>query len=302
MTPTAVAVIGLGLMGSRMAARLLGAGHRVRGYDPDLARMEEFRMAGGEEAGSPVEAVEGAWAVLLSLPNSDVSRQVCLEASGIAAAPSRPLFVFDATTGRPSDAVEIGQSLGELGIEYGDATVSGNAPVAAAGQLVVMFGGSSEAYEAGQPIFTAIGRSHHHVGPVGAGSRMKLIVNHVLAIHRLALAEGLVVAELASLDLGATLEVLKDSLAYSKAMDVWGERIIAGDHLPPSARLRQSHKDARLILEHGRQLGAPLLLMEVVEAALEEGEQRGLADFDNSAVAEVVRRRAGIGRWPEEEG
>ncbi|HKX75477.1 MAG TPA: NAD(P)-dependent oxidoreductase [Acidimicrobiia bacterium] len=301
MKPTAVAVIGLGLMGSRMAARLLGAGHRVRGYDPDPARMEEFRVAGGEEAGSPVEAVEGTWAALLSLPNSDVSRQVCLEDAGIAAA-GRPLYVFDATTGRPSDAVEIGQSLGEVGIEYGDATVSGNAPVAAAGQLVVMFGGSTEAYEAGEPIFTAIGRSHHHVGPVGAGSRMKLIVNHVLAIHRLALAEGLVVAELASLDLGATLEVLKDSLAYSKAMDIWGERIIAGDHLPPSARLRQSHKDARLILEHGRQLGASLLLMEVVEAALEQGEQGGLADFDNSAVAEVVRRRAGIGRWPEEEG
>ncbi len=295
----AIAVIGLGLMGSRMAARLLAAGHWVRGFDPDPARMDEFAAAGGEGAASPAAAVEGCWAALLSLPNSDVSRHVCLGEEGIAAASTRPLLVLDATTGRPGDAVEIARGLREAGIEYGDTTVSGNAPVAAAGELVVMFGGSGEAYRTAQPIFQAIGRSHHHVGPVGAGSRMKLIVNHVLAIHRMALAEGLVVAELASLDLAATLDVLKDSLAYSKAMDFWGERIIAGDHDPPSSRLRQSHKDARLILEHGQELGAPLDLMEVVEAALTEGEDNGLADLDNSAVAEVVRRRAGIGRWPE---
>jgi 3-hydroxyisobutyrate dehydrogenase-like beta-hydroxyacid dehydrogenase len=294
-------MIGLGLMGSRMAARLLAAGHRVRGFDPDPARMAEFASAGGEGDRSPRAAVEGCWAALLSLPNSDISGRVCLGQEGIVESTERPLFVYDATTGRPGDAIAIAEGLAAAGIEYGDTTVSGNAPVAAAGQLVVMFGGEAEAYRAGRPVFEAIGRSHHHVGPVGAGARMKLIVNHVLAIHRLALAEGLVVAELAQLDLAATLEVLKDSLAYSKAMDVWGERIIEGDHEVPSARLRQSHKDARLILEHGRGLGAWLGLMEVVESALAEGEEHGLADFDNSAVAEVVRRRAGIGRWPEKE-
>jgi 3-hydroxyisobutyrate dehydrogenase-like beta-hydroxyacid dehydrogenase len=92
------------------------------------------------------------------------------------------------------------------------------------------------------------------------------------------------------------LEVLKDGVAYSKAMDLWGERIIAGDHYPPSARVRQSHKDARLITEHAQALGAPTALVDVVRAALEEAEASGLADADNSAVAEVVRRRAGIGR------
>jgi 3-hydroxyisobutyrate dehydrogenase-like beta-hydroxyacid dehydrogenase len=125
---------------------------------------------------------------------------------------------------------------------------------------------------------------------------MKLLVNHALTIHRMALAETLVVAELAGLDLDATLEVLKDSLAYSKAMDAWGDRMIAGDHYEPYARLRQSAKDARLIVEHGHDVEAPVALVEVVAAALAEGENTGLADFDNSAVMEVVRRRAGVGR------
>ncbi len=72
--------------------------------------------------------------------------------------------------------------------------------------------------------------------------------------------------------------------------------MIAGDHEPPDARLRQSHKDARLIVDHGRDLGATVNLSLVVRAAFAEGEEAGLGDLDNSAIAEVVRRRAGIGR------
>jgi 3-hydroxyisobutyrate dehydrogenase-like beta-hydroxyacid dehydrogenase len=125
---------------------------------------------------------------------------------------------------------------------------------------------------------------------------MKLIVNHALTVHRMALAEALVVAELADMDLKTTLDVLKDSLAYSKAMDVWGDQMVAGDHQHPYSRLRQSHKDARLIVEHGLELGATMDLAQVARAALAEGEETGLAEMDNSSVVEVVRRRAGIGR------
>ena len=291
-----VAVIGLGLMGSRMSGHLISAGHRVRGYDPDPARLAELESKGGVAAGSPAEAVQGCWAALLSLPTSDVSREVCLGGDGIGAAGVSHLYVYDTTTGRPGDAVEIAAALVDAGVAYSDSTVSGNSEVAERGALVVMVGGSKEAYDSGRPIFEAIGRSHHHVGPVGSASRMKLIVNHALTVHRMALAEALVVAELAGMDLETTLEVLKDSLAYSKAMDVWGDRMVRGDHEHPFARLRQSHKDARLIVEHGLELGATMDLAQVARAALAEGEESGLADLDNSSVAEVVRRRAGLGR------
>jgi len=291
-----VAVIGLGLMGSRMSANILAAGYRVRGYDPDPARSAELAGKGGVVTGSPTEAVQGCSVALLSLPTSEVSRQVCLGEGGIGGAGVSPLYVYDTTTGRPGDAVEIADALADSGVVYTDSTVSGNSEVAERGELVVMVGGPEEAYQAGRAVFEAIGRSHHHVGPVGSASRMKLIVNHALTVHRMALAEALVVAELAEMDLETTLAVLKDSLAYSKAMDVWGERMVRGDHEHPFARLRQSHKDARLIMEHGLELGATMDLAEVARAALAEGEETGLADLDNSSVAEVVRRRAGIGR------
>jgi len=296
MSGGALAVIGLGLMGSRMSRHLIAAGHQLRGFDPDPARMAEFEEKGGVVTTSPAEAVQGCWAALLSLPTSDVSREVCLGDDGIGGAGATGLFVYDTTTGRPGDAIEIAGSLAESGVTYSDTTVSGNSEVAEKGELVVMLGGSEDAYLKGRAIFEAIGRSHHHVGPVGTASRMKLIVNHALTIHRMALAEAIVVAELAGMDLNTTLEVLKDSLAYSKAMDVWGDRIVSGDHEHPYARLRQSHKDARLIVEHGLELGATMDLAQVARAALAEGEETGLADMDNSSVAEVVRRRAGIGR------
>lgn len=291
-----IAVIGLGLMGSRMSKRLLDHGFRLRGYDPEPARLEEFGKAGGVPADTAASAVEGCWAALLSLPDSDVSREVCLGRDGIAASSVSGLTVYDTTTGRPADAVEIAHALAKRGVVFCDSTVSGNSALARSGDLVVMMGGPEDAYERGRPIFEAIGRSHHHVGPVGSGSRTKLIVNHLLTIHRMALAEVLVAAEMAGMDLDSTLHVLKDGLAYSRAMDAWGDSMISSDHLSLSSRLRQSRKDARLILEHGLELGTPMNLMAVVMEALAEGEASGLGDLDNSSIIEVVRRRAGIGR------
>lgn len=299
-TPTsALAVIGLGLMGSRMSRRLLDDGFRLRGFDPEDRRRGQLQNLGGEVAASPAEAVQECWGAMLSLPDSDISREVCLGKGGIAESGVTPLVVFDTTTGRPGDAVAIAASLADVGITYSDATLSGNSAMAERGELVVMVGGPADAYGLGIPVFESIGRSHHHVGDTGAGCRMKLLVNHILTIHRLALAEGLVTAELAGMDLETTLDVLIDSLAYSKAMDTWGGRMIAGDHAGPSSRLRQGYKDARLIVEQGQSLCAPTALVEVARDTLAEGEASGLADLDNSSVIEVLRRRAGIGRIQE---
>lgn len=296
MENTGIAVIGLGLMGSRLAARLLGDGFRVHGFDTDPQAVMDFEKLGGVPTNSPLAAVSDCWGVLLSLPDSDVSREVCLGRHGIAESVKSPLYVYDTTTGRPQDAVSIAAALADRGVAYCDATLSGNGETAELGQLVVMVGGSTKAYHKGQSVFESIGRSHHHVGGAGSGSLTKLIVNHVLMIHRMALGEALVVAELSDLDLATTLDVLRDGLAYSRAMDAWGDRMVAGDHENPFSRIRQSHKDSQLIVDNGQDVGAPLDLVGVVRAALAEAERNGLGDLDNSAVIEVVRRRAGVGR------
>jgi 3-hydroxyisobutyrate dehydrogenase-like beta-hydroxyacid dehydrogenase len=290
-----VGLVGLGLMGSAMAPRLTAAGGTVVGCDIDEARRVEHLSRGGEIAASPKQVAARCDVVVLSLPTSEVAREVCLGPGSIVEA-ERPVLVIDTTTPRPSDTVAIGNGLAEHGIRYVDATLSGNADMARRGDLVAMVGGTDADVAAAGPTLDAIARSVHHLGPLGSGAQTKLIVNLVLGVHRAALAEALVMGERAGLDLDVLLDVLQDGAAYSKAMDIAGRRMVEADHYPPASRIRQSHKDFRLIDELGQDLEAPIALASVVRHLLEQGEGEGLGDADNSAVVEVVRRRANIGR------
>jgi 3-hydroxyisobutyrate dehydrogenase-like beta-hydroxyacid dehydrogenase len=291
--PATVGMLGLGLMGSAMSGMLAAAGYQVVGFDVEPARCREHEDRGGEVADSTAAVAKQCPVIVVSLPNAAISRQACEEAAA-AAAPTT-LFL-DTTTVAASDSQAIAQMMTGRGMRYLDATVSGNAKQAAVGDAVVMVGGPEEDVAEARPVLMAIGRSLHHMGPVGTGSRTKLIVNLALGIHRLAMAEALVMGEQADLDLEVLLEVLKDGAAYSRAMDIWGDRMLAGDHYPPTARIRQSHKDARLIQQQAHEVGSPTWLGSVVRQVLQIAEADGLADADNAAVIEVLRRSVGRGR------
>lgn len=289
-----VGLVGLGLMGSAMAPNLIKAGHSVIGFDVDPGRRAEHLDRGGEIAESAGAVAASSEVVILSLPTSGVVREVCLSAGGLAE--GLPGLVIDTTTARPEDTLETAGLLAAKNIHFLDATMSGNARQAVDRDVVAMVGGSAADFAESRPILEAIARSVHHVDPVGTGARTKLIVNLVLGVHRMVLAEGLVMGEMAGLNLDALLDVLKDGAAYSRAMDVWGDQMVAGDHLPPVSRIRQSHKDFRLVLEQGEMVGSPTWLASVVRQLLAIGETTGLGDADNSAVVEILRRQAGIGR------
>jgi 3-hydroxyisobutyrate dehydrogenase-like beta-hydroxyacid dehydrogenase len=291
-----IAIVGMGLMGSTFARHLQAQGHTVTGYDPDPERMAEHEAAGGATAPTPGTAAAAGDLVLLSLPNSTVMLEVVED----IAANGRPgSLVFDTTTGEPDRARQAARRLGDVGIEFADCTVSGNAAQTADKDIIFMVGGEAHQVARLLPILQPMSRAVYHVGAVGSGATAKIVVNHILSINRVAVAEGLTVAEKAGIDLESMIEVLRDSAAYSKAMDIWGDRMVTADHYPPASRVRQSHKDSRLINAFAEDLGAPHALTEVVRALLVEAEETGLSDADNSSVMEVMRRRAGIGRLPQ---
>lgn len=293
MTAQQVGLIGLGLMGTAMTGTLTAGGYQVVGFDVEEARRQEHGARGGVVAGSGAAVAGECGIVLVSLPNAAIARQACVD----AAAGANPGTLFlDTTTGTPQDSVGIAAQLGAVGMRYLDTTVSGNAKQVAVRDAVIMVGGPADDVAEAEPVLNAIGRSIHHMGPVGSGSKTKLVVNLALGIHRVAMAEALVMGEKAGLDLEVLLDVLKDGAAYSRAMDIWGERMIAGDHYPPTARIHQSHKDARLIQQQAHDVGSPTWLGSVVRQVLQIAEADGLADADNAAVIEVLRRSVGIGR------
>ncbi len=281
-----VGLIGLGLMGSALAGRLMRAGFGVTGYDIDAAQGAALAMLSGHAAGDSTEVVAGQGRVLLSLPNLDVVSQVL---HGAEAGFREGQIIIDTSTGDPEQTEAVGRELAKRGVSYLDATISGNSAQVAAGDVTVMVGGPREAFDKCLDLFRCFARQTFHVGPCGAGAKMKLVTNLVLGLNRATLAEGLALAKAVGLDLAQTLEVLRESPAYSRAIDVKGAKLIAGD-FAPQARLSQHLKDVRLMLEAASRAGIKLILSEAHRELLERAEAAGLGQLDNSAVIRVYEQ------------
>ncbi len=287
MNERAIGFIGLGLLGSALAERFLGAGLDVVGYDPAAGAGAALEAMGGRAAGSAAELARGCRRVVICLPHSGVTAEVLEEIETVLAEGS---VVLDATTGEPAAMAGFGRRLAFAGISYLDTTIAGSSGQVRAGEAIVMAGGERDVFEANNDLLALMAGRAFLVGPWGAAARMKLVVNLVLGLNRAALAEGLAFAAACGADERQALEVLKASPAYSRAMDVKGQRMLDRNY-EPEARLRQHHKDVRLILSEGAQSGARLPLSTVHEALLTEAEQAGWGELDNSAIAEVFRRR-----------
>ena len=280
----AVGLIGLGLMGSALADRLLGAGQGVLGWDIDAERRAALREREGGVARDAQEVFSSCSRVLLSLPSHREVGDV-VQAAGPSL--SRGLTIIDTTTGDPASTEELARILNERGITYLDATISGSSAQVRAGSATMMVGGDAESFAACSDIFAWIGPQTFHTGPAGTGAKMKLVTNLVLGLNRAALAEGLAFAESIGLDLNLSLAVMRGSTAYSRIMDTKGERMIRGD-FAPDARLSQHLKDVRLIVDIGRQAGLPMPLSAAHRVVLEEAEAAGYGELDNSAIIKVL--------------
>jgi 3-hydroxyisobutyrate dehydrogenase-like beta-hydroxyacid dehydrogenase len=150
--------------------------------------------------------------------------------------------------------------------------------------VTYLVGGSEETFGECGAIFSALGKRTFHMGKNGAGAMAKLVVNLVLGLNRMALAEGLCLAEKAGMDPRRTLEVLQESAAYSKAMDQKGLRMVNRDFLPPEGKLAFHLKDVRLMLELGHKVNAPLVLSALHAQALRSEVAKGRGEWDNADI------------------
>lgn len=289
-----IGLIGVGLMGSAMSAQFIDAGYEVQGYDIDARRLNQLEECGGRAVSSPGAAAEGAGQVVLSLMTSDVIREVCFGPGGLTEAKPKGLLVIDTSTSRPEDSIANAAELRECGIAFVDASLSGSSPMIRTKNIVAMVGGEKPDFERARPLLDTIARSVYHLGPNGAGARTKLIVNLILGLNRVAVAEGLCLGMKSGMDMEILLTVLKDSFAYSKAMENRGERMIKADYDNPMSRLFQHHKDVGLMLEQGQNLGSPMPLTSALKQILVSAEANGQGDWDTSSIIEVFRRGAGI--------
>ncbi|MDX1944911.1 MAG: NAD(P)-dependent oxidoreductase [Pirellulaceae bacterium] len=275
-----VGIIGVGLLGTALAERMLAGGYAVLGYDANPARLDHLRALRGAGAVSPTAIAERCDTIVLCLPDSrTVGEVVC--ALGDALRPG--MLLVDATTGDPEDTVALAAALRGRGIGYFDATLVGSSEQVRRGQGVVLLGGDPADASRAEPVLRTWSERRFHVGPAGSGARMKLVVNLVLGLNRAVLAEGLSLARAVGIDPQAALEVLRATPARSAVMETKGPKMVAGD-FTPQARLAQHRKDVGLIRQLARRAGALVPLSDVHEELLRRAVELGLGEADNSAI------------------
>ena len=227
--PATIAFIGLGMMGRPMAARLAGAGYKLRLFDISQKAVSDFVGAhpSALATASPKAAAQGADALITMLPDGKVVRQALIEGrdaarEGLAAGS----LVLDMSSSNPVDTQKLARDLAAAGSALLDAPVSGGVKRAIDGSLSIMVGGAAADLERARPALAAMGKTITLCGAAGAGHAMKALNNYLSAAGLVALCEALVVGEAFGLDPGTMVDVFNSSTGKSNATEVKGHQFV----------------------------------------------------------------------------
>lgn len=244
-------MIGLGNMGGRIARRIRGAGLPIVGYDVNPAQAE---LSGVPTALHVAELAGAVDVLLFSLPDSRVIETVVYGDGGVLATCREGQIVVDLSTAAPSSTVKIHADLGEKGVEFVDAGISGGAAAAEHGTLTIMAGGSKDALDSVRPILETASSRIYHMGASGSGHVTKLLNNFLNGVSLAASAEVMVAARKANLDLVQFLDVLNHSTGVNFATLNRFPKIVEGDYLEGGLTSNLMAKDIMLYLDLARQL------------------------------------------------
>jgi 3-hydroxyisobutyrate dehydrogenase-like beta-hydroxyacid dehydrogenase len=289
-----VAFLGLGIMGSRMAANLTAAGFDLIVWNRTAATAERFcaEHEGVERAPTPAVAAATAEIVITMVVDGPQVEQVLLGADGAATAAREGTLCVDCSTIGPAATRVIAQALAERKLELVDAPVTGSAPRAEDGTLTIMAGGSENAFARARPVLEAMGKLIVHAGPLGHGQIVKLINNAVAATNAAVMAEALLVASRSGVDLDALTSVMAAGSGSSAMLELKAGPMREHDYTP-LFKLEHMLKDVRLCLEQGQAAGAPFQFAALTREILTAAMGRGLGDADFAALIEVLEASAG---------
>lgn len=288
-----VAFLGLGIMGSRMAANLVRAGHELTVWNRTATKAELFcDEHRATLASSPAEAVAEAEVAVTMVVDGQQVERVLLGEAGVASAAPPGLLCIDCSTIGAAATHRIAAALAEREIHLIDAPVTGSAPRAGDGTLTIMVGGADADVARARPVLEAMGKAILHVGPLGHGQTVKLINNAVAATNAATLAQALIAAAKEGIDLEALIAVMRSgSSAGSTMVELKAEPMRTHDY---STLFRLDHmlKDVRLCLEESDAAGAPFPYAALTREILVAATTMGFGDEDFAALLEPLERFA----------
>jgi 3-hydroxyisobutyrate dehydrogenase len=286
-----VAFLGTGVMGSRMARRLLGAKFAVAVWNRHRERAQPLADAGATIADSPADAAAHA-AIVISMVADDAASLEAWTGPHGALTTIRPGSVLvESSTLSPPWILELAELAKKHQCTLVDAPVTGSKVHAETGQLLFLVGGEAEAIARIDPLLSVMGRGTVLLGPVGSGARMKLINNFMAGVQAASLGEALVLIERCGLSVETALSVLYDGAPGSPLVKTVGERMRARDYAV-NFQLALMRKDLGYAIAEGERHRVALETVRAAHGALSQAKSTPWDDADFAAVAEVIRARS----------
>jgi len=291
--PLKVGFIGIGAMGTPMCENLLKAGFPLTVCDRDPERTAPFAARGVAVAPSCAEVARATDVVITMIGQVVEELQVVLGPGGVLEAAHPGLIVIDSSTVGIAASRQMAAAAQEKGVAFLDATVSGSTGPARQGKLTFMVGGDPAALEVVKPILLAMGEKIRHVGPSGAGSAMKVIVNLMIGMTVLTVAETLTLGRQAGLDPNQMLEILSETAVSSPHLKNKGRMMIERDFQPAFA-LKYMQKDFDLIMQAAHDLRTPLFTSAIAQQVYTAANVAGYGDLDYAAVVRFLEEAAAM--------
>jgi 3-hydroxyisobutyrate dehydrogenase len=291
MSKPKVAILGLGIMGSGMANRLLSANFPLAVYNRNRQKSILLASAGAFIAASPREAASRSEIILSMVGDDNASRAVWLGEDGALAGSSPRSVLIESSTLSGAWIHELASKAADRACRFLDAPVTGTKPHAASGELLFLVGGSTEALEAALPVFSVLGRDVIHLGPVGSGSLMKLINNFVCGVQAASFAEALSIIDAGGLDRVKAMSILTGGAPGSGIVKRVADQVGANE-FTPNFKLKWMAKDLAYALHEASCRGISLQTAAAALSLFQRAIAEGHGDEDFSAVSKTSKLRS----------
>jgi 3-hydroxyisobutyrate dehydrogenase-like beta-hydroxyacid dehydrogenase len=283
-----VGIIGLGIMGGAIAINLVDRGWRVIGFDTDAGKRAELAAAKVIIADSVEQATRDAPVIMTSLPTPAAVESV---ANAIANSGQSPRIVIELSTLTLADKLRFEAILKQAGHIALDCPLSGTGAQARMRDLIVYASGDSAAIARCAGLFADFAKQSADLGVFGNGSRMKFVANHLVAIHNVATAEAMILAERAGLDPKKVVEMVGPGAGGSRMFQMRAPMMVERSYEPATMKVSTWKKDMAIIAEFADDVGCATPLFTLTQPVYTEAMAMGLGDQDTAAVFEVLKKQ-----------
>ncbi len=288
-----IGFLGLGIMGSRMAANLAKAGHELSVWTHTPGKADRWASEHGAQAkATPAEVASASDVVVSMVVDGAQVEEVLCGRDGVASGAHEGLLCVDMSTIAPTDTRRIAARLAEAGVRMMDAPVTGSSPRAEAGTLTIMAGGERADFERVKALLESMGELVVHVGELGQGEMLKLINNSLGAANAAAVADALLLADATGVDLDALVQVTMSGSGGSAQLHMKSGAMREHDY---TTMFKTEHllKDVRLCLEEAQAAGIPFPAAAHARDMLAATVGRGHGADDYASLIEAAEGLAG---------